>query len=261
MKFIHENIDELYKTEEGMLQIIRALCEGYKSRVTNNLLWVSTTKTSTFKTHKDLADFADPILPLKDLFPNQSYQSALQQFETLGYSCPPWLQELLIRCNDLKWEREGQSFYTPYIYSLDQGPTEFSTYGIQSPAGSDDTYDDLFLLNGIDMHTRAGKVAFNSFKKKGCFENVMQMLPERFQSNEGFDLLIWYMNSALFTNYRISDSYPDFELMFRNEMITPQVEQAYEEVLPAFNGLRRWVIEKMSGDFVRCCQSVRLETS
>lgn len=256
MKYIHQYIDDAWDSQEGMLMMVNALCKGYKSRASCNLNFITSHKSFIRSFTDEQAKSVHELIEIRNRFPSTNYETILQDFENHGYSTPDWLACALIRCNDEKWEREGQSFFVPYFYNVDRGQ-QIQLIDFTEPEGIDDTFKGLFLLNGIDAHTHAGKLTINSMHKKGRFDRLLSFLPATRQNKEGLYEVFWYLSSAVLKNYKTTPNFPSLELIWRNELITARIFLEYERLLPEINSFKMWAITRTSSRFIDFCNQLR----
>jgi hypothetical protein len=257
IRFVHDNIDGYWQEEEGMLKIIESLCEGYKSRDASNLHWAAKEPKSKYKTLQSIREDADDVIDLLPEFPKRSYQSILNSFSERGYNIPDWLAEMLIKMNDQKWEREGLSFFIPRVWcNLQRAQGQFTAHDIEAPLGTDETFEDLFLLSGFDLHTRSGTMAFNIFKKQGKFGAMLDAIPLPFNRHTGWKDCVWYCASAVMNDYRVIAGDIDYESNLRVEVAPLAAWKGYEAVLKEFNELRIWTLEKSSSAFLEASRVV-----
>ena len=256
--FMYENWDSLRKTEDGIAEVVRRLCEAKKTREACLLMLAGlkvpgNPEDPMHNVWIEARDFLGKDMVeqwgIQEAF---GYSSVLDWFAKQGIVLPEWLARMLTKCIENKMDPERHGFYVPYLWAVDQADGERPTYDDPAPANVDDDYDGLFLLSGLDMHTSPGKMVLNKSKKKGICADAKADLGD----------LLWYLSSACMKNMMpisYSEDHGEFYPRDREERLGPDDFAIFDEALGDYNRFRSWAAEKMAGDFVDVCRKIQSE--
>ena len=249
LEWASNNFFEKMKTVEGAVEFVQKICSAYKGKEGNFFCdcRYECTNEKQIILNKMMLDKYVPHEIFEAYRIGAPISNLIEGFRNHGFVVTDWAENLLRICYEQGYEREGQGTMFPIFHNVDEFATVTDTYDLYSK-NAEKTYDDLFLMNGIDMHTYVGKIVLNVAKKKGMLSFI--------KNEEDFGKIIWHLMPGSYRGLQKQKDGYCLTLHDKEIYITDEITNAWEKVADDFNGLRRWAMEKFLPEYVEVCKYV-----
>jgi len=247
IKWFSENYLKKIETEEGAIEIVKKMCLSLKGKEGNfckcGLLDWENEKQIIFNNEQ-----------IKKIVDNNIYEAYRLEVPILNlidflkksmYVVPDWMENFLKMCYEMNLDRERQGVLIPVFYNYDKCQTIRDTYDLYS-YGADTNCENLFLWNGLDVHTYIGKFALNTAKKKGFFNFI----------KKDFDDTIWHL---MMGNYKFVQKQIDGFCLTKEEKkiyVDDEIENGWKIIFDEYNLLRENMLKRYLPEYIDACKYV-----